>query len=70
MITLTALNHLRCSIRPELIADVTSGAPTAIVLTSGVRLEVRESAEEVQRLLARSRTDSRAITGIRHGATR
>jgi uncharacterized protein YlzI (FlbEa/FlbD family) len=55
MVTLTALNNLRCSLRPELIAAVTAGAPTTVLLANGVSLEVRESADEVQRQLQRLR---------------
>jgi len=49
MVSVTALNNLRCSLRPELIASVVAGAPTTLRLTNGVSLEVRESAHEVQR---------------------
>jgi uncharacterized protein YlzI (FlbEa/FlbD family) len=49
MVSVTALNNLRCSLRPELIASVVAGAPTTLQLTNGVSLEVRESADEVQR---------------------
>jgi len=49
MISVTALNNLRCSLRPELIASVVAGAPTMLLLTNGVSLEVFESADEVQR---------------------
>ena len=55
MVTLTAINNLRCSVRPELIAAVTAGARTTVVLTNGLSLEVRESADEVQRQLDRVR---------------
>jgi uncharacterized protein YlzI (FlbEa/FlbD family) len=60
MITLTAVNNVRCSLRPELIADVSAGLPTAVVLTSGVRLEVREPADEVLRLVAQRRSNTRS----------
>jgi uncharacterized protein YlzI (FlbEa/FlbD family) len=51
MITLTALNNLRCSIRPELIVAVEAGSSTVVLLSTGVRLAVKESAEEVRRLM-------------------
>lgn len=56
MITVTALNSLRCSLRPELVASVVAGPPTTVVLTSGLVLEVREPADEVHRRLERARS--------------
>jgi uncharacterized protein YlzI (FlbEa/FlbD family) len=55
MLTVTALNNLRCSLRPELVASVLAGPPTTVVLTNGLALEVREPAAEVQRRLERAR---------------
>jgi len=55
MVTVTALNNSRCSLRPELIASVVAGAPTTLQLTNGVNLEVRESADEVQRRIEQAR---------------
>jgi uncharacterized protein YlzI (FlbEa/FlbD family) len=51
MVMLTALNNLRCSLRPERIASVVAGSPTIVQLTNGLSLEVRESADEVHRQL-------------------
>ncbi len=55
MLTVTALNNVRCSLRPELVASVAAGPPTTVVLTNGVTLEVREPADEVRRRLERAR---------------
>lgn len=62
MISVTALNNLRCSLRPELIASVVPGAPTMLLLTNGVSLEVFESADEVQR-----RIEAAGFGRTRHG---
>ncbi len=51
MVTVTAPNNVRCSLRPESIVDIVAGTPTTVVLTNGLSLEVREPAEEVQRRL-------------------
>ncbi len=51
MITLTALNDLRCSIRPELVVSVEAGASTMVLLQNGLVLAVRESVDEVRRRL-------------------
>lgn len=55
MVTVTAPNNVRCSLRPESILDVVAGTPTTVLLTNGLSLEVRESMEEVQRRLDHSR---------------
>jgi uncharacterized protein YlzI (FlbEa/FlbD family) len=55
MVTVTALNNLRCSLRPELIVSVVAGAPTTVILANGVSLAVCESADEVQRRIDRAR---------------
>ncbi|MBI3636623.1 MAG: flagellar FlbD family protein [Candidatus Rokubacteria bacterium] len=55
MVTVTAPNNVRCSLRPESILAVTGGAPTTVLLTNGLSLEVRESVEEVQRRLDQAR---------------
>lgn len=64
MVILTALNNLRCSVRPELIASVEGGATTTVLLTTGVSLEVREPADCVRQLVERAR-DAHAKNG--HG---
>lgn len=51
MITLTALNNVRCSIRPELIVAVQAGSSTAVLLSTGITLAVKESADDVRRLI-------------------
>ncbi len=51
MITLTALNNVRCSIRPELIVAVQAGASTVVMLSTGVTLAVKESVDDVRRLM-------------------
>ena len=70
MVTVTALNNLRCSLRPELIASVVAGSPTVVQLTNGLSLEVRESADEVRHQLEHS--DGLAVGGgrSRHGRAR
>ncbi|MBI4245881.1 MAG: flagellar FlbD family protein [Candidatus Rokubacteria bacterium] len=55
MVIVTALNNVRCSLRPELIASVVGGAPTMVRLTNGLSLEIRESADDVQRQLELAR---------------
>jgi uncharacterized protein YlzI (FlbEa/FlbD family) len=71
MITLTAVNNVRCSLRPELIADVSPGTPTAVILVNGFRLEVREPAAEVLRLLGQHRSASPVATeSLTHGRSR
>jgi uncharacterized protein YlzI (FlbEa/FlbD family) len=69
MVTVTALNSLRCSLRPELVASVAAGPPTTVLLTTGVALLVRESADEVARRLEHARRSIRpAVTEpARHG---
>jgi uncharacterized protein YlzI (FlbEa/FlbD family) len=67
MVTLTALNNLRCSLRPELIATVVAGAHTTVLLTNGVSLEVRESADEVQRQLDGRRAGRATVGAGRSG---
>lgn len=62
MITLTAVNNLRCSIRPELIVAVESGPTTVVLLSTGVRLAVKESADEVRRRMEAT-GGARAIAG-------
>jgi uncharacterized protein YlzI (FlbEa/FlbD family) len=70
MITLTAINNVRCSLRPELIADVSAGIPTVVVLVNGVRLEVREPADEVLRLLGQRRSGAPIVESLGHGSRR
>ena len=55
MVTVTAPNNVRCSVRLESILDVVAGTPTTVLLTNGLSLEVRESVEEVQRRLDSAR---------------
>ncbi len=71
MVTVTALNNLRCSLRPELIASVVAGSPTVVQLTNGLALEVRESADEVRHQLEHG-SDGLAVAGgrSRHGRAR
>jgi uncharacterized protein YlzI (FlbEa/FlbD family) len=70
MVTVTALNNLRCSLRPELIASVVAGSPTVVQLTNGLSLEVRESADEVRHQL--EHRDGLTVAGgrSRHGRAR
>lgn len=69
MVTVTALNNLRCSLRPERIASIMAGQPTIVLLTNGVSLEVRESADEIRRQLDHGHDDRLAVAGGRssHG---
>jgi uncharacterized protein YlzI (FlbEa/FlbD family) len=71
MITLTARNNVRCSLRPELVASVVAGPPTTVMLTSGLALEVRESVAEVERRLERARraTEAAAVGVTPDGGT-
>lgn len=69
MVIVTALNAVRCALRPESIAAVVPGAPTTVLLTNGLALEVREPAEEVQRRLERARAVPAPARG-RHGPAR
>lgn len=69
MVIVTALNNLRCSLRPELIASVVAGVPTTVLLTNGVSLAVCESADEVQRRIDQARAAAEPATAGRgsHG---
>ena len=72
MVIVTALNNLRCTLRPERIASVVAGSPTIVQLTDGLNLEVCESADEVRRQLESVPDDGLAIAGgrSRHGRAR
>jgi len=70
MVIVTALNNARCSLRPELIATVVAGAPTTVLLTNGLSLPVRESADDVQRQLDRQRDGGEAVAAGRHDRAR
>jgi uncharacterized protein YlzI (FlbEa/FlbD family) len=72
MVMLTALNNLRCSLRPERIASVVAGSPTIVQLTNGLSLEVRESADEVRRQLVHAQDGGLAVAGgsALHGRAR
>jgi uncharacterized protein YlzI (FlbEa/FlbD family) len=72
MVTVTALNRVRCSLRPERIASVVAGTPTIVQLTNGLSLVVRESADEVRRQLVPAADDGRLVAGgrRRHGRAR
>jgi uncharacterized protein YlzI (FlbEa/FlbD family) len=50
MITLTAVNGVRLSVPTELIESV-EGKPTTVALTTGLKLQVRESPATVRELV-------------------
>ncbi|TPW01627.1 MAG: hypothetical protein FD129_3327, partial [bacterium] len=51
MITLTAVNGARFSLRAELILSVEDQPATTVALTTGIRLQVRESPATVRGLV-------------------
>jgi uncharacterized protein YlzI (FlbEa/FlbD family) len=73
VITVTTLQHVRCSVRPERIVAIGSGSPTTLTLDSGLCIPVRESPAEVKmRLEAAGARTARVPTvpAGRHGPAR
>jgi len=79
MITLTAVNGARFSVRTELIEAVEDQPATTIALTTGFKLQVRESPATVRELMktahGRGRPEgreprTRQSQGTRHGHAR
>jgi flagellar protein FlbD len=60
MIQLTRLNQQRLVLNSDLIEHIESTPDTVITLTSGAKFMVRESAEEIIRLVAEFRRASRS----------
>ncbi|MBI4610313.1 MAG: flagellar FlbD family protein [Candidatus Rokubacteria bacterium] len=72
MITLTAVNGVRFSVRAELIESVEDEPATTVALTTGLRLQVRESPATVRELMetahSRGRPHASKSRGTRHGS--
>lgn len=70
MITLTAVNGARFSVRAELILSVEDQPATTVALTTGIKLQVRESPAAVRELLETAHSHNGRRLKRRHANSR